>query len=65
MAERPAGHGCDVTCGQIKDLAQAGIVDAAPVAKAALQHAIQSAALALTIDVLIQRANPPMGIQRQ
>ena len=65
MAGLPAGYGCDVTRGEIKDLAQAGILDAAPVVKSALRHAIQSAALALTIDVLIQRANPPLGIQKQ
>jgi chaperonin GroEL len=60
----PAGYGCDVTRGEIKDLAKAGIVDAAPVVKSALYHAIQSAALALTIEILIQRANPPMGIKQ-
>jgi chaperonin GroEL len=64
LVGQPAGYGFDVMRGEMTDLARAGIVDAAPVAKAALQSAIHSAALALTIDVLIQRANPPMGIQR-
>jgi chaperonin GroEL len=65
IGRRPAGYGCDVTRGEIKDLVKAGIVDAAPVVKCALFNAIQSAALALTIDTLIQRANPPMGITQQ
>jgi len=65
LAQRPAGHGFDVTRAEYKDLAAAGIVDSAAVVKAALHHAVASSALALSIDVLVQRANPPMGIQRQ
>lgn len=65
LAHCPAGHGFDVMGGEVKDLAQAGIVDAATVVKRALGKAIHSAALALTIDVLIQRANPPLGIRPQ
>ena len=65
MAQSRSGYGFDVTCGKITDMNQAGVVDAASVVKTALGSAIQSAALALTIDVLIQRANPPMGVKRQ
>ncbi len=65
LCHLPAGHGFDVTSGDFKDLTSAGIVDSAAVVKAALHYAIHSAALALTVDVLIQRANPPLGIQQQ
>ncbi len=65
LAQLPAGHGFDVTRGEIKDMHAAGIVDSAAVVKAALRNAIHSASLALTIDVLIQRANPPLGILPQ
>ncbi len=65
LASRPAGHGFDVVRGEFTDMLAAGIVDSAAVVKAALHQAVTSAALALTIDVLIQRANPPLGLQRQ
>jgi chaperonin GroEL len=65
IAQTHSGYGFDVTRGELRDMRQAGIVDAASVVKTALGSAIQSAALALTIDVLIQRANPPMGVKRQ
>ncbi len=65
IASSQVGYGFDATCGEIKDMSQAGILDSAAVLKTALCNAIQSAALALTIDVLIQRANPPMGIKKQ
>jgi len=65
IARTHSGYGFDVTRGELRDMRQADIVDAASVVKIALGSAIQSAALALTIDVLIQRANPPMGIKRQ
>jgi chaperonin GroEL len=64
LAHQPAGHGFDVLRGACADMAAAGIVDSAAVVRTALQHAVQSAALALTIDVLVQRANPPLGIQQ-
>jgi chaperonin GroEL len=53
------GHGFDVVRRQVVDMAQAGILDSAAVVRAAVGGAIHSAALALTIDVLIHRANPP------
>jgi len=53
-----AGYGFDVRCGQVVDIAQAGIFDAASVQKAAVQSAIASAALALTIDVMIHHKKP-------
>jgi chaperonin GroEL len=53
------GHGLDVIGRQIVNVAEAGILDSAAVVRAAVGGAINSAALALTIDVLVHRANPP------
>lgn len=47
--------GFDVSQGQVVEMAQAGILDAATVQKAAVRSAVTSAALALTIDVLVHR----------
>ena len=56
--DRPS-YGFDVTLGQIVDMMQAGIWDAAIVQKSAIYAAISSAAQALTIDVLIHRQEQP------
>jgi len=53
-----AGQGFDVRSGQIVDMAKAGIFDAASVQKAAVHSAVASAALALTIEVLVHRKIP-------
>ena len=52
------GYGFDARTGQIVDMAQAGVYDAVAVQKAALRGAIETAAMALTIDVLIHRKKP-------
>lgn len=52
-------YGFDVIRRQIVNMTKAGIFDPASVIKAIAFSAIHSAALALTIDVLIHRANPP------
>jgi chaperonin GroEL len=52
------GFGFDARSEQIVDIAQAGILDAVAVQKAAARGAIETAALALTIDVLIHRKKP-------
>ena len=54
-----AGHGFDVTTGQVTDMAEAGIYDATSVQKAAAYVAIASAGLALTVDVLVHLAEQP------
>jgi chaperonin GroEL len=56
-----AGRGCgyDVVQHKIVNMAEAGIVDSAAVIREAAYRAIHGAALALTVDVLIHRANPP------
>jgi len=53
------GFGFDARQGQLVDIAQSGIYDAASVVKAATFSAIHGAALALTIDVLVHIKNPP------
>jgi chaperonin GroEL len=52
------GHGFDVRSGQIVDMAQAGIFDAASVQAEAVRSAVAGAALALTVDVLVHRRKP-------
>jgi len=53
------GYGYDVVQHRFVNMAEAGIVDSAAVVREAAYRAIQGAALALTVDVLIHRANPP------
>ena len=52
------GFGFDARSEQIVDIGKAGILDALAVQKAAVRGAIDTAALALTIDVLIHRKKP-------
>jgi len=59
LARLEPGFGFDVMQGRAVDMAQAGLYDAASVVKAAIFSAIQGAALALTVDVLIHHKNPP------
>lgn len=49
------GYGFDVVAGRVVEMRQAGICDAAVVQKMVVYNAISSAALALTIDVLVHR----------
>jgi chaperonin GroEL len=51
--------GFDVIKGQVVDMNQAGLYDAASVVKAALFSAVHGAALALTVDILVHRKDPP------
>lgn len=55
----PPGTGIDVRSGEAVDMLSAGIIDVASVVEAALHKAVSSAALALTIDVLLHHATPP------
>jgi len=49
------GYGFDVNAGQVVDMMEAGISDASHVLKSAVYVAVGSAALALTVDVLVHR----------
>ncbi len=55
------GYGFDVRSGRVVDMAEAGIFDALSVQKEAVHSAVSSAALALTIDVLVHRKKPPQA----
>jgi chaperonin GroEL (HSP60 family) len=55
-----AGFGFDLLTGQVCEMVPAGIVDVATVQKQAVISAVRAAALALSIDVLIHRDDPPM-----
>jgi chaperonin GroEL len=54
------GAGFDILSGRICEMIPNGIVDVAAVQKQAVIRAIRGAALALTIDILVHRKNPPM-----
>jgi chaperonin GroEL len=56
------GFGFDARCGQVVDVAQAGIFDVASVQKAAVHSAVASAALALTIDILVHPKKPQESV---
>lgn len=53
------GHGFDVKTEQVVNMIEAGIYDTATMQKAAVHAAVASAALALTIDVLVHRTKQP------
>ncbi len=55
---KPPEYGIDVRSGAIVDVLGAGIIDVASVTEAAVRSAVTSAALALTIDVLLHHAQP-------
>jgi chaperonin GroEL len=61
---RSAGpcHGFDVTTGQVVDVIEAGILDAASVVASAARRAISSAALALSTDVLVHHKSPEQAL---
>ena len=58
LPEYPCGFGFDVMRGEFVDMAAAGIFDVAQVQAEALRRAVSSAALALTIDVLVLHRDP-------
>jgi chaperonin GroEL len=53
------GHGYDVLAGRVACMMEAGVVDPASVQKAAAYAGLNSAALALTIDVIVHRSEQP------
>jgi chaperonin GroEL len=53
-----SGYGFDVRSERIVDMGQAGILDSVAVQKAAVRGGVETAALALTIDVLVHRKKP-------
>jgi len=58
-----AGYGFNLATGQLCEMLPAGIMDVATVQKQAVISAVRAAALALTIDVLIHRDDPPAVVE--
>jgi len=54
------GAGLNILSGRICEMIPNGIVDVAAVQKQAVISAVRGAALALTIDILVHRKNPPV-----
>ncbi|MBN1451094.1 MAG: hypothetical protein JW963_08780 [Anaerolineales bacterium] len=63
LSQYPENYGFDVIRGEAVDMIQSGIADSVSVIKTALRSAVYSAALALTIDTVVHRANPPEAVQ--
>ena len=57
------GAGFDILSGRICEMIPQGIMDVAAVQKQAIISAIRGAALALTIDILVHRKNPPVATE--
>ena len=58
MQRSRTGQGFDIVNGCLVDVSEAGIFDVASVQREAVRSAISSAALALTVDVMVQRRAP-------
>jgi chaperonin GroEL len=59
LAPPPAGTGFNVAARQVVNMVSAGIIDGAAVTRQAAVAAVSGAALALTTDVIVHRADPP------
>lgn len=62
LASAGPGYGFDVVKGEVADMNDAGIRDITTVVLAAVRTAVKSAAMALTTDVVVHRANAPQAI---
>jgi chaperonin GroEL len=61
-ANHSAFYGFDVISGQVVDMVEAGILDVASAQKTAVRSAIASAALGLTIDILVHHKKPELDL---
>lgn len=57
------GWGIDLRTKTLGDMAATGVIDSAAVVKSVLQSAVSTAALALTVDVMVHHRNPPQSDQ--
>ena len=57
------GTGYDVRTGSIADMHKSGVIDSAAALMAAFRNGIAGAALALTVDTIVHRVNPPLAIE--
>ena len=56
------GAGYDLRLGRVVDMHEEGVVDSAAALMAAARNGIGGAALALTVDTIVHRVNPPLAI---
>ena len=57
------GAGYDIRTGLMVETIEDGVVDSAAALMAALRNGIGGAALALTVDTIVHRVNPPLAIE--
>ena len=57
------GYGFDVLAKEVVNVAEAGIFDVAAVQRAAIHSAVSSAAMALTVDVVVHHKEPEQSMQ--
>ncbi len=57
------GAGYDLRAGRIVDMHEEGVVDSAAALLAAIRNGIGGAALALTVERIVHRVNPPLAIE--
>ena len=62
MLSRANGAGYDLSSGLLDDMRGAGALDAAAAVMGALRNGVSGAALALTVDTIAHRVNPPLAI---
>ena len=55
--------GYDLRAGRIVDMHEEGVVDSAAALLAAVRNGIGGAALALTVERIVHRVNPPLAIE--
>lgn len=63
VAAAANGAGYDLRAGRIVDMRAEGVVDSAAALLAAVRNGIGGAALALTVDTIVHRVNPPLAIE--
>lgn len=63
VAAAPNGAGYDLRRGKIVDMRGEGVVDSAASLLAAVRNGIGGAALALTVERIVHRVNPPLAIE--
>ncbi len=56
------GAGYDLRRGRVVDMREEGLIDSAAALMAAVRNGIGGAALALTVDTIVHRVNPPLAI---
>ena len=63
ISRRSNGSGFDLRAGEMTNMRESGVVDSAEALMAAVRGGIGGAALALTVDTIVHRVNPPLAIE--